>query len=194
MAICNYRQTLVWFWDTVFHIGKIRDIDKEEDSMSAVNQVWPCKRTTWLDKRQWQLKTFVNLLFNCQPSSIFPNIPDPVCAVSLPACQSTPLWEDSVQPAVPSNHTSNPLTLLCPLKWQWGESDGCDEESRRKRKKGRVSAPVLSVGGGSACLAIRGSLFKGEKLLTICLPMREQRQWGNLLFLISSFSNKDEAK
>lgn len=148
MAICNYRQTLVWFWDTVFHIGKIRDIDKEEDSMSAVNQVWPCKRTTWLDKRQWQLKTFVNLLFNCQPSSIFPNIPDPVCAVSLPACQSTPLWEDSVQPAVPSNHTSNPLTLLCPLKWQWGESDGCDEESRRTRKKGRVSAPVLSVGGG----------------------------------------------
>lgn len=64
-------------------------------------------------------------------------------------------------------------------KWQQGERamDAKKKVVERERTKESALA-LLSLGEGgwgSACLAIK-YLFKGERLLTICLPMREQRQ------------------
>lgn len=92
-------------------------------------------------------------------------------------------------------HPSLPFPAVTGRAETRQESDGCDEESQkvRKRRNERASTLVLLSPGGSACLAIRENLsFKWEILLNICLPMRRKRK--GRLFLLSSSSNKDKEK
>ena len=152
--------------------------------MSAVNQVWPCKRSIWSEVTRWQLQTFVNLLFNCQPLSIPPHT-----SLILPVCLClTVSQQQREQPACRKlyHQTCSPCSAFPSSDGQSGnearKSDGCDEEGRRKRRNESYSISFSKPGWGSASLAIRGNLFKGERLLTICLPMREQRQ-GRQSFL-----------
>lgn len=116
---------------------------------------------------------------------------------SASACQSALLCRASMPAAEQSN-----LTQTCPpcSALPYGDSSATDiVEGEREKKKTReeISAlALLSLGGvrgGAASLAIK-YLFKGERLLTICLPMRGQRQGGDLFFLLSFFTNKDRER
>ena len=161
--------------------------------MSAVNQVWPCKRSIWSEVTRWQLQTFVNLLFNCQPLSIPPIHPWSCLCVSA--------WL-SVNNSVSSRHagscTIKPAHPALPFPAVTGKvgtrrEKAMDAMKRVAEKEGtRVTALVFLSPGGGRQASPSEEIYLKEKDFSLSACQWESRdRGGNLFFLLS---NKDKEK